>query len=196
VKGDVIRLVILGLLNEGPKHGYSIYREIKHRFGASANVKVGSVYHAVKRLESRGEIEEVGVEENRRIYAITERGRDVFVKLLRKEFERSYTYFDPLRVVMVFLTALPPGEVMVFLRRRLEELEDDFHRICKANEEMEECDEVPWYAGLVVLHSLKHLEAEVQWLKTVLATLERRFGGKKGSSSAYERGDLNISPCG
>nr|WP_055504853.1 PadR family transcriptional regulator [Nonomuraea pusilla] len=83
------RLLVLGLLNEGPRHGY----EINQLVAAGAlerwtDVKAGSVYHALTRLEAEG-LAETRAEERtgdrlRRVYAITEEGRRALRVLLKK----------------------------------------------------------------------------------------------------------------
>ncbi|MFD9949951.1 helix-turn-helix transcriptional regulator [Nonomuraea sp. NPDC059023] len=83
------RLLVLGVLHEGPRHGY----EINQLVTAGAlerwtDVKAGSVYHALAKLESEG-LAETHAEERtgdrlRRVYAITPEGRHALRDLLRK----------------------------------------------------------------------------------------------------------------
>ncbi|SEG15571.1 Transcriptional regulator PadR-like family protein [Nonomuraea solani] len=83
------RLLVLGLLNEGPRHGY----EINQLVTAGAleqwtDVKPGSIYHALAKLETEGlartHAEERTGDRLRRVYAITDEGRRTLRDLLRK----------------------------------------------------------------------------------------------------------------
>ncbi|NRQ37421.1 PadR family transcriptional regulator [Nonomuraea sp. NN258] len=83
------RLLVLGVLNEGPRHGY----EINQLVTAGAleqwtDVKPGSVYHALAKLEAEGLAETHSEERTgdrlRRVYAITPEGRRALGDLLRK----------------------------------------------------------------------------------------------------------------
>jgi DNA-binding PadR family transcriptional regulator len=82
-------LLVLGVLNEGPRHGY----EINQLVTAGAleqwtDVKPGSVYHALAKLEAEGLAETHSEERTgdrlRRVYAITPEGRHMLRDLLRK----------------------------------------------------------------------------------------------------------------
>jgi DNA-binding PadR family transcriptional regulator len=82
------RLLVLGLLHEGPRHGY----EINQLVSAGAleqwtDVKPGSIYHALAKLETEGlartHAEERTGDRLRRVYAITPEGRRSLRDLLR-----------------------------------------------------------------------------------------------------------------
>ena len=56
----MIELAILGLLKEGPMHGYDLRKRLKNDFGPLANISYGSLYPALERLEKAGAITPVG----------------------------------------------------------------------------------------------------------------------------------------
>ncbi len=56
----MIELAILGLLKEGPMHGYDLRKRLKNDFGPLANISYGSLYPALERLEKAGAITQVG----------------------------------------------------------------------------------------------------------------------------------------
>ncbi|MGH9044467.1 MAG: PadR family transcriptional regulator [Acidimicrobiales bacterium] len=55
----MLDLVLLGVLDEGPLHGYELRKRLKDRFGSLANVSFGSIYPALSRLERGGAVEAV-----------------------------------------------------------------------------------------------------------------------------------------
>ena len=80
-----LAMAVLELLLEKPMHPYEMAQVMRaRRIEAKANVKPGSLYHAVERLETHGHIEVVdtqreGRRPERTVYGVTEAGRDAFV---------------------------------------------------------------------------------------------------------------------
>jgi DNA-binding PadR family transcriptional regulator len=69
-----VRLAVLSLLGEGPKHGYQLMKEVATRSGGLCNASPGSVYPTLQQLEAEGRIESER-REDKRIYRLTEAGR-------------------------------------------------------------------------------------------------------------------------
>ena len=69
-----VRLAILSLLKEGPKHGYQLIKELEERSGGLYRASAGTVYPTLQQLEDEGLI---GSErqEGRRVYQLTEAGK-------------------------------------------------------------------------------------------------------------------------
>jgi len=74
-RGD-IRAAILALLGEEPMHGYQIIQVIAERSGGNWTPSPGSVYPTLQQLEDEGLIEPAESESGRRVFALTEAGRD------------------------------------------------------------------------------------------------------------------------
>lgn len=53
---NVIELAILGLLKEGPLHGYELRRRLREDLGIFGNLSFGSLYPALARLEEAGAV--------------------------------------------------------------------------------------------------------------------------------------------
>ena len=79
-----LRLVILMLLQEAPRHGYDAIREISTRSGGAYTPSPGLVYPTLSALEDLGHIEPVTAEGSKRLFAITEAGR-TFLEENREE---------------------------------------------------------------------------------------------------------------
>ncbi len=69
-----LRLYLLKLLDESPRHGYDVIRELEDRFMGLYSPSAGTVYPRLARLESEGLVTH-HVEEGRKVYRITEAGR-------------------------------------------------------------------------------------------------------------------------
>ena len=69
-----VRLAILSLLSEGPKHGYQIMKELEERSGGLYRASAGSVYPTLQQLEDEGLIL-AERREGKRTYSLTDAGR-------------------------------------------------------------------------------------------------------------------------
>jgi DNA-binding PadR family transcriptional regulator len=93
-----LKFVILRLLDEKPRHGYEIIKEIEDRFGGSYSPSPGTVYPTLTMLEDLGYARVTPEEGGKKIYEITDEGRahlaenqplidDIFSKI--EEFAQS-----------------------------------------------------------------------------------------------------------
>src|SRR4051812_10058840 len=73
-QGD-LKLVILRLLEEKPRHGYEIIKELEGRFGGAYSPSPGTVYPTLTLLEDMGFARVVPEEGGKKIYEITDEGR-------------------------------------------------------------------------------------------------------------------------
>jgi len=75
-----IRLALLSLLSEGPKHGYQLMKEMQERSSGMYRASAGSVYPTLQQLEDE-ELIESDQQGGRRTYRLTKAGK--------KELERE-----------------------------------------------------------------------------------------------------------
>lgn len=69
-----LRLYLLKLLEENPRHGYDVIRELEDRFMGLYSPSAGTVYPRLSRLEADGLVTHE-VSEGRKVYRITDAGR-------------------------------------------------------------------------------------------------------------------------
>ncbi len=93
--------LFLGLLVEGPKHGYEIKRQIEKELIPTIGLQIKSIYYPLKKMEEAGLIEkEIGRQgrfPQRYIYRITFKGQKKFEDLISSSFvsvERPYFQMD------------------------------------------------------------------------------------------------------
>ena len=78
-----MRLYLLALLNEGPRHGYEIIQTLEERFNGLYSPSAGTVYPRLAKLEEEGLVERT--EDGRKgTYRITEAGRS---EVAAREFD-------------------------------------------------------------------------------------------------------------
>ena len=73
-QGD-LKLVILRLLDEKPRHGYEIIKELEERSGGRYTPSAGAIYPTLTMLEDLGYAVATPEEGGKKVYAITEAGR-------------------------------------------------------------------------------------------------------------------------
>ena len=69
-----MRLAILSLLSEGPKHGYQLMKEMQERSGGVYRASAGSVYPTLQQLEDEGMVV-AEMQSGRRVFQLTAEGR-------------------------------------------------------------------------------------------------------------------------
>ena len=69
-----MRLYLLALLNEGPRHGYEIIRALEERFNGLYSPSAGTVYPRLAKLEEEGLVERTD-DGRKATYRITDAGR-------------------------------------------------------------------------------------------------------------------------
>jgi len=69
-----LRLYLLALLNEGPRHGYEVIQDLEQRFNGLYTPSAGTVYPRLAKLEEEGLVERSD-EGRKAVYRITDAGR-------------------------------------------------------------------------------------------------------------------------
>lgn len=69
-----VRLAILSLLEDGPKHGYQLIKEMQERSHGIYRASAGTVYPTLQQLEDEGMIESEK-KDGRRVHTLTDLGR-------------------------------------------------------------------------------------------------------------------------
>ncbi|NYI07462.1 PadR family transcriptional regulator [Allostreptomyces psammosilenae] len=168
------RLLVLGVVRGyGRAHGYLVRHELVS-WGAQdwANVKWGSIYHALRQLAKEGLLSSTEIAQwpGRVDYEITERGDEEFLRLLRDALARPEHRPDMLGAALVLLPALPRAEAVALLRERLDALE--------AERDAAEADAGRSGGDAVHLRELPRLwahaaETGAAWTRGLIERLER-----------------------
>ena len=177
----MLDMAILGLLEERDLHGYEIRRQLRDNLGLLANVSFGSIYPALTRLEKSGAVVapptgslsgELAVLRARRlstshsrrgkkVYRITEKGRELFVALLADGGSLDDARSFGLR--LAFARHLAPQARMALLERRRAQL---VQRLAEAEGTTVELDV---YARSVVQHTADSIAQDISWLDRLIA---------------------------
>jgi DNA-binding PadR family transcriptional regulator len=75
--GGELRLVLLRLIGDQPRHGYDLIRAIEERTGGAYAPSPGVVYPTLTMLADMGQIEEQASDGNKKLFAVTGEGNRV-----------------------------------------------------------------------------------------------------------------------
>jgi DNA-binding PadR family transcriptional regulator len=119
------RLLVLGVVRGyGRAHGYRVGHDLlSWGAGEWANVKWGSIYHALRKLTADGFLLDHDEVPGRTDYELTERGEAEFQRLLREALRRPHPRPDLLGAALALLPSLPRADAIALLRERLATLE-------------------------------------------------------------------------
>lgn len=99
IDSQELRLVVLQLISEGPRHGYDVIQAIGELTSNAYSPSPGMIYPALSLLEDTGFIEQVQTEGPRKAFAVTDAGR--------AEVEKNT---NTIRGIIARLSALTPAE--------------------------------------------------------------------------------------
>ncbi len=71
-----LRLALLSLLAEGPKHGYELMKQLEARSGGLYRASAGSVYPTLQQLEDEG-LARSESRDGKRVYQLSDEGREI-----------------------------------------------------------------------------------------------------------------------
>ncbi|MFI8566261.1 PadR family transcriptional regulator [Rhodococcus sp. NPDC078407] len=168
----MLELAILGLLLEAPMHGYELRKRLTGLLGAFRAFSYGSLYPALRRLQTDGLIaEDAGPEllvkrRAKRVYVLTPLGRERFAELVADTGPQNYTD-DGFGVHLAFFSRTPAEARVRILegrRRQVEERREGLRdAVAKANGTLDR------YTRQLHQLGLESSEREVRWLNEVIA---------------------------
>jgi len=166
-------LLLLGLLREGPKHGYDIKSKIKQILSLFAGVDPKSIYYPLHILEQRGLVVKKAVKPGKRpqrlVYALTPKGEVRFDELLSKSLLNLKRPQFSLDLSLYFLHYMKPALAC----RRLQARRHMLHKISRGLEQMARSSAKNKTASLnrILEHNLKLLKAESRFLDRLIQTI-------------------------
>lgn len=172
-----IKHALLGLLAEGPKHGYELKTAFDETIGERWSLNIGQVYNTLNRLARDGYVvlqEEVKQETrpDKKIYAVTDAGRQELLRWLAEPVEKPHRLKDDFYIKLVLCHQLGCGDLRSLicnqrkaylqLRRGLREAQSQIN-----------AGEDP-FAALLIEGGVLHIEADLHWLDRCEEMLEAK----------------------
>lgn len=110
-----LRLVLLKLTEEQPRHGYDLIREVEARTGGGYAPSPGAVYPLLTLLVDMGLIEEAATDGARKAFAITDAGR-AHLAQAAAETDAAFAKLESLAEVREKTDAAPVSRAMQNLK--------------------------------------------------------------------------------
>jgi len=164
-------LLLLGLLREGPKHGYEIKKRIKEILSLFAGLEIKSVYYPLRILEKKGLLEKRIIKQAKRpsrlIYSLTDKGESRFNNLLLRSFLDFKRPQFSLDISLYFLRYIKPKVLKRRIQARirlLERISRGLNRMVRSLKSKKS----PSFLWLILEHNLEMVNTEVSFLERLL----------------------------
>lgn len=175
------QLLVLGLLKEKPLSGYDIQMALKSSGSESwGGVLVGSIYHALKRMEKEGYITVASVEQTgqrqKSVYRITENGVRHFEKLLLCALQNDSVCFPTkLYSGLDYLESLSGGQAVAALLLQKEALKKNIANLDSGRAEKAECmgGKLHPISELVFEHMRKTIVQQIDLIDSVIRLTDK-----------------------
>ena len=170
-RAETIELAVLGLLHEGPMHGYELRKRLNLMLGWGRVLSYGSLYPTLKKMLRGSLIEETATSEMtvtrrpRIVYQVTEAGTREFERLMSEvgptaweddNFDIRFAFFG--RTDMEIRLRVLEGR-RTRLQERLDRVQNQLAMTQK---------EVDRYAAELQRHGVESVEREVRWLSDLI----------------------------
>ena len=177
-----MELAILGGLKEKPMHGYELKKRLTYLLGHFWKISFGSLYPALKRLESKNAIEKAyTVKEktrNRYVYRITPEGEDLFQKLLVETRKKSeITDEDKFSLRMAFFQYMEPEERLWLLEQRRNYLAERLNEM--KSQRKSRYKESDSYRQGLLRHRQEVIQSDITWLDGLIKKEKRQISNSK-----------------
>lgn len=163
-----VRNALLGLLSIKPSHGYELRAAFEAVVGGDSNweVKPAQIYTTLERLEESGLVRRQsdlgeGDEPSRRIYAITETGRETLQEWFDDSVEMQHQR-DEFFVKLMIALACDEANAWQILQSQRAHLYQEMHAATAQRDSYDPHSEM---AQILLLDkAIMHLEADLRWL--------------------------------
>lgn len=155
---------ILGLLTDGPQHGYEVKTRYEALFGGAWEINIGQVYTTLQRLERDGLVGAVGErgERGKQRYGLTDAGTQALHEWLQEPQQEPEQLRQDIYLKLLLISRLANGNLEGLLARQrhvyLQRLRDlgDLERRTRAQGRHD--------LVLLIQGAILHTEADLKWI--------------------------------
>jgi len=175
-RARLLEFAVLGLLHEGPTHGYDLRRRLNTALGPFRALSYGTLYPALKGLLDRGLIAQAtdpvapGSKRPRVVYELTAGGKEHFADLVART-DASAWDDDGFDVRFAFFARTESDVRLRILEGRRSRVQEDLERVREATARGRE--RIDAYTSALQRHGEETTEREVRWLSELIDA-ERR----------------------
>ncbi|MEZ4671998.1 MAG: PadR family transcriptional regulator [Anaerolineae bacterium] len=168
-----VKHALLALLYQHSMHGYELGKQLNRVVSAEWDVKPGQIASTLARLHEAKlvdfDVEETSDAPDRKVYFITDDGRQELESWYRTSEVREYRLGDTFYIKLVLSLVggpVSPEEVLMTQRR---ELYQQLHQATEMSREADPATQLPWI--LLLESAIMHLEADLRWIEMCEARL-------------------------
>jgi len=175
-RAQLLEFAVLGLLHEGPTHGYDLRRRLNTALGPFRALSYGTLYPALRDLLDHGLIAETtdpagpSGRRSRVVYELTAAGKEHFAELVARTDASAYED-DGFDVRFAFFARTERDVRLRILEGRRSRVEEDLERVREAATRSRE--RLDAYTTALQRHGEETTEREVRWLSELIDA-ERR----------------------
>jgi DNA-binding PadR family transcriptional regulator len=164
-------MVIMGLLMQGPSHGYDLKQTLEKELSPFLEVSTAPLYYTLKKLEQEGLVTKWSTVSGRRpmkyVYSLTAKGQEEIKELLLKNITYLHRPSFNLDISLYFLNFLDPQDVVGTLRGRLREFRKLKYLLQRQKRGLE-CDASRRREYIIIAHNIRFTEAEMEFVKDLI----------------------------
>ncbi len=169
-------LVVLGLLNQKPMHGYQLYQEIEiTRMEFWAQVNLASVYNTLSRLELKKMVEakkeKLGRTPERVVYHLTKKGKKKLASLVEQTLKDNRIPHSNFVVGIAFIKGLPKRKALECLRFKKEFFQKSLKHLLNVNKNKRKETPFPW--GVILQAAIDHLRLGIKRLDDLVKQIQK-----------------------
>nr|WP_225954575.1 PadR family transcriptional regulator [Kibdelosporangium phytohabitans] len=176
-------MLVLGVVRmRGEAHGYQVRQDLQ-LWAADrwANIKPGSIYHALRKLAADGLLQEVATQDSdigpeRVVYRITGHGEGEFFFLLHKAISDTEAGVAMFNSALPFFTTLDRGNLVFLLRNRIQQTKAAAEQtrllLDQSIAPAEGGPGKPAHVREMFTYWLVTVEAQLTWLQDLVSRLE------------------------
>ena len=162
-----VKHALLGLLAQRPMHGYELKSAFEETVGTLWELNIGQIYNTLRLLERDGLVEFQGQEQEgrgppRKVYSITEAGRQELADWLIEPVQQPRRLKDAFYVKLVLYKHLGLGDVRQLIWDQRQAYLQVLHQLNALQAEVDH--EADPFAILLLEGGRLHLEADLRWL--------------------------------
>ncbi len=179
-----IQYALLGVVSRNPEgvHGYALKRQCERFLGSFWQLNFGEIYRVLDKLADEGQIEQMAGESSRKVYRITERGRqnlDDFILTPPTDAPRPLR--QELAVKLLFASAEQMTDVLQMINHQREAYMTQLHQLGAQRRKIRCLPMDSFVTGLLIDGAELQVRAELTWLDDVTTKLQERFGAESSA---------------
>lgn len=185
---NIQKLIILGILKQGPRHGYQIKQTIKKELEVFTSLENKSIYYTLESMRNKGLIKKSTYREpgkiERHTYSLTLRGDKEFLKLALDALLSEKRPFIDIDIPLYFLPYLESKKVLARLRVKKKFLEKVRRWLI---DNLKKKEKFPAHHKLLLRHHFNLLNTEDRFVEETIRIVKEGCGGEEKPKNPCRR---------